>query len=37
MIFTALCAQTQTKKKIQSVALQHFEFFSSGSFDRKLL
>jgi len=30
----ALCAQTQTKKIFESVALQHFQKFSCGSYDR---
>jgi len=31
---TALRVQTQTKKNFESVALQHFQNFSCGSFDR---
>jgi len=31
---TALRAQTQTKKNFESAALQHFQNFSCGSFDR---
>jgi len=31
---TALCAQTQTKKDIESVALQRFQYPSCGSFDQ---
>ncbi len=34
---TALCAQTQNKKLFESVAKQHFQKVSCGSFDRKLL
>jgi hypothetical protein len=33
-LITALCAQTQTKKIFESVALQHFQKFSCGSFER---
>jgi hypothetical protein len=29
---TALCAQTQTKKKFESIASQRFQIFSCGSF-----
>jgi hypothetical protein len=32
-----LCAQTQTKKLFESVALQRFQKVYSGSFDRQLM
>jgi len=35
--FTALCAQIQTKKNFERAALQPFQNFSCGSFDRQLL
>lgn len=34
---TALCAQIQTQKTFKSLVKQHFQKFSGGSFDRKLL
>ncbi|MCL1491865.1 MAG: hypothetical protein M1G31_14110 [Pseudanabaena sp. Salubria-1] len=34
IVLTALCAQTQTKKNLENVALQRFQDFSCGSFDR---
>ncbi|TYQ30924.1 hypothetical protein [Pseudanabaena sp. UWO310] len=34
---TVFCTQTQTKKLFESVAKQHFQKVSCGSFDRKLL
>ncbi len=34
---TVLCAHIQTQKLFESVALQHFQKVSGGSFDRKLL
>jgi hypothetical protein len=37
LAITALCAQTQTKKKFASVASQRLQIFSCGSFDRQLL
>ncbi|NUN65504.1 hypothetical protein HCU40_12265 [Pseudanabaena biceps] len=37
LLATALYAQTRTKKFFESVALQHFQKISCGSFDRKLL
>ncbi len=33
----AICAQKQTKKKLEKIARQHFQAFSCGSYDRKLL
>jgi hypothetical protein len=36
-LLKALRAQTQTKKNFESVALQRFQNFSCGSFDRQLL
>jgi len=36
-VFTALCAQIQTKKNFERVASQPFQNFSCGSFDRQLL
>jgi hypothetical protein len=35
--FTALCAQTQTKKFFERVAKQPFQKISCGLFDQKLL
>jgi hypothetical protein len=35
--FTALCAQTQTQKFFERVALQPFQKISCDLFDRKLL
>jgi hypothetical protein len=34
---TALCAQTQTNKNFESIALQCSQNFYCGSFDRELL
>jgi len=33
-VFTALCAQTRTKRFFESVASQHFQKIFCGSFDR---
>jgi hypothetical protein len=35
--FTAIADQTSHKKKIESVALQRFQFFSWFGFERKAL
>jgi hypothetical protein len=35
--FTALCTQTQTKKKFESVALQHFQIFFKATQSSYLL